>query len=50
LNGLETEGVQRMMTVSTILGGLAVLSVALECPVAGALFGAAAFWMIGHGA
>jgi hypothetical protein len=39
-----------MMTVSTILSGLAVLSVAIECPVAAALFGAAAFWLIAHGA
>jgi hypothetical protein len=39
-----------MMTVSTILSGLAVFSVAIECPVAAALFGVAAFWLVGHGA
>jgi hypothetical protein len=39
-----------MITVSTLLGGLAVLSVAFEAPVAASLFGAAAFWLIGHGA
>jgi hypothetical protein len=33
------------MTVSTLLSGLAVVSVAFEAPVAAALFGAAAlFW------
>jgi hypothetical protein len=39
-----------MATISTMLGALAVLSVSLEAPVAAALFGAAAFWLIGHGA
>jgi hypothetical protein len=38
------------MAISTILSGLAVVSVAFEAPVAAALFGAAAFWLIGHGA
>jgi hypothetical protein len=38
------------MLLSTILSGLAVFSVAIECPVAAAVFGAAAFWLIGHGA
>jgi hypothetical protein len=36
------------MAISTILSGLAVISVAFEAPVAAALFGAAAFWLIGH--
>jgi hypothetical protein len=39
-----------MTTVSTILSGLAVVSVAFEAPVAAAVFGAAAFWLTGHGA
>jgi hypothetical protein len=30
--------------------GFAVLSATLDCPVAAAVFGAAAFWLIGHGA
>jgi hypothetical protein len=38
------------MAISTILCGLAVVSVACEAPVVAALFGAAAFWLIGHGA
>jgi hypothetical protein len=38
------------MAISTIFSGLAVLSVAIECRVAAALFGAAAFWLIGYGA
>jgi hypothetical protein len=38
------------MLLSTILSGLAVVSVAFEAPVATTLFGAAAFWLIGHGA
>jgi hypothetical protein len=36
--------------LSAFVSGLAVLSVAFEAPVAAALFGAAAFWLIGHGA
>jgi hypothetical protein len=38
------------MTASTILSGLALFSVAFECHVAAAVFGAAAFWLVGHGA
>jgi hypothetical protein len=38
------------MTISTILSGLAIISVAIECPLAAALFGVAAFFLIGHGA
>jgi hypothetical protein len=38
------------MLLSTILSGLAVLSVAFEAPVAAAVFGAAAFCLLGHGA
>jgi hypothetical protein len=38
------------MAISTILSGLAVVSAAFEAPVAAALFGAAAFWLIAHGA
>jgi hypothetical protein len=38
-----------MMTISAMLGGLAVISAAIEAPIAAALFGAAA-WLIGHGA
>jgi hypothetical protein len=38
------------MLLSTILSGLAVLSIAFEAPVAAAVFGAVAFWLIGHGA
>jgi hypothetical protein len=37
------------MLLSTILSGLAVVSVAIEAPVAAVVFGAAAFWLIGHG-
>jgi hypothetical protein len=37
------------MLLSTILSGLAVISVAIEAPVAAAVFGAAAFWLIGYG-
>ena len=39
-----------MMSISTMLGALAVASVAFEAPVAAAVFGAAAFWLVGHGA
>ena len=38
------------MPISTILSGLALFSVAFECPIAAAVFGAAAFWLIEHGA
>jgi hypothetical protein len=38
------------MAISTILSGLAVLSIAFEAPVAAVVFGAVAFWLIGHGA
>jgi hypothetical protein len=39
-----------MTAISTILSGLTVFSVAFECPVATAVFGAAALCLIGHGA
>jgi hypothetical protein len=35
--------------IGTILGCFSVRSVAIECPLAAALFGAAALWLIGHG-
>jgi hypothetical protein len=38
------------MLLSTFVSGLAVVSVAFEAPVVAALFGAAAFWLIGNGA
>jgi hypothetical protein len=38
------------MAISTILSRLAILFVAFEAPVAASVFGAAAFWLIGHGA
>jgi hypothetical protein len=38
------------MAISTILSGLAVVSVAFEAPVAAAVFGVAAFCLIGRGA
>jgi hypothetical protein len=37
------------MLFSTFVSGLAVLSVAFESTVAASVFGAAAFWLIGHG-
>ena len=37
------------MLLSTILSGLAILSVAFDAPLSAAVFGAAAFWLIGHG-
>jgi hypothetical protein len=46
-NGLEEA---RPMLLSTILAGLAVISVAIEMPVTAAVLGAVAFWLIGHGA
>jgi hypothetical protein len=36
--------------MATLFAGLAVLSVAFEAPVAAAVFGVAAFCLIGHGA
>jgi hypothetical protein len=36
--------------MATLFAGIAVLSIAIECPVAAALFGVAAFWLISHGA
>jgi hypothetical protein len=36
--------------LSTFVSGLAVLSVAVESPVAASVFGALAVWLIGHGA
>ena len=38
------------MAISTVLSGVAILSVAFEAPIASAVFGAAAFWLVGHGA
>jgi hypothetical protein len=38
------------MAISAILSGLAVLSVSFDAPVAAAVFGTAAFWLVGHGA
>jgi hypothetical protein len=38
------------MLLSTILSGVAVLSVAFECPIAATVFGAFAFYLVGHGA
>jgi hypothetical protein len=37
------------MAISTILSGVAVLSVALECPVVATVFLALAFYLVGHG-
>jgi hypothetical protein len=39
-----------VMLLSTILSGFAVLSVAFECPVVATVFGALAFYLVGHGA
>jgi hypothetical protein len=36
------------MLLSTILGGLAVLSVSLEMPMTAAVLGALAFCLVGH--
>jgi hypothetical protein len=41
---------ETIMLLSTVLGGLAVLAVAFEAPVAATVFGAVALWLIGHGA
>jgi hypothetical protein len=38
------------MLLSTILSGLAVLEVSIEMPVTAAVFGALAFYLVGHGA
>jgi hypothetical protein len=38
------------MLLSTFLSGLAVLSVSLEMPVAAAVLGAFALFLVGHGA
>ena len=38
-----------MMTVGTFLSFLAVLAVSFEIPMAAAVFGAVAFWAMGHG-
>jgi hypothetical protein len=38
------------MLISAILSGLAILSVALEAPVVASVFGALAFYLVGHGA
>jgi hypothetical protein len=49
LSGLEREETTTM-TISAILSGLALFSVAFECHVAAAVFLALAFWLVGHGA
>jgi len=36
--------------VGTAFGVIAVLAVAIECPKAAAVLGAAAYWLIAHGA
>jgi hypothetical protein len=36
--------------MATLFAGFAVLSVALECPVVAMVFGAVAFYLVGHGA
>lgn len=38
------------MMISTVLIGLALLPVAFECHTAAAVFGALAFYAVGHGA
>jgi hypothetical protein len=38
------------MLLSTVLSGLAALAVSFEAPVAAAVLGAVAVWLIGHGA
>lgn len=38
------------MPLSTILGFLAVLAMSIEMPVTTAVFGALAFYLVGHGA
>jgi hypothetical protein len=35
--------------MATLFAGIAVLSVAFECPVTATVFGAVAFWVSGHG-
>jgi hypothetical protein len=36
--------------MATLFAGLAVLSAAFECPVVATVFGALAFYLVGHGA
>jgi hypothetical protein len=38
-----------MMTIGTASAAIAILAVALECPRAAAVFGAAAYWLVVHG-
>jgi hypothetical protein len=38
-----------MATAGTLFSFFAIIAVALEAPVAAAVFGAVAFWVIGHG-
>jgi hypothetical protein len=38
-----------MTIAGTAFGAIAVLAVALECPPAAAVFGAAAYWLVAHG-
>jgi hypothetical protein len=49
LSGLERQG-ETTMTISAILSGLALFSIAFECYVAASGFLALAFYLIGHGA
>jgi hypothetical protein len=37
-----------LVTVGTLLGGLAVLAVAFEAPMAALALGAAAYWLLAH--
>jgi hypothetical protein len=38
----------RSWNMATLVAGIAVLSVAIECPVAATVFGALAFYAVGH--
>jgi hypothetical protein len=38
------------MVMSTVLAALAMLAVSIEMPVTAAVFGALAFYAVGHGA
>jgi hypothetical protein len=47
LSGLKKLGVT-IVAISTFLSGLAVLAVSIEMPVTAAVFGALAFYAVGH--
>jgi hypothetical protein len=47
LSGLEKLGVT-IMAISTFLNGLAMLAVSIGMPVTAAVFGALAFYTVGH--